>query len=426
MKNRLSSPIVIVGMGISGEAALKLLLSAGYSRNEIFTFDDKSKADLNTAELVVKLSPKTLVVSPGYPLATGWIQSLKATGSLITNEISISIPYLENEKWIGVTGSVGKSTTVALLGEAIKVVDRNAFVGGNFGTPLAEYVHQVLDKKRDRADWGVLELSSYQLENYSGPLLDWAVLTYLTANHLERYQSKEEYYDTKLNILKWIKKGALINEQGGDLKNYLNTLQSNWHWVNSNLPELQVLELAKARMLGSHNQDNLAIAAKLGLEEGWPKTAFEAMKNYAGLSHRMENIGTFKDILFINDSKATTIESVLTAVNGILAQFPKTNSLHLLLGGKDKNLPWEDLGPLAKNIQIKPVFFGACGTLAKSKSNLTGPSFEKLNEGVDYIRNKAQAGDIVMLSPGGTSLDEFKNFEDRGTKFAEYVKRSFT
>jgi UDP-N-acetylmuramoylalanine--D-glutamate ligase len=136
----------------------------------------------------------------------------------------------------------------------------------------------------------------------------------------------------------------------------------------------------------------------------------------------MENLGRVKNVLFINDSKATTIESVKTAVTGILSQFPKCENLFLLVGGKDKNLPWEDLNSLGKFPQVQFIFFGQCGELAKNKSLLSGPVFKSLETAFAHIQNKLVANSIVLLSPGGTSLDQFKNFEERGNYFKLLVK----
>jgi len=425
----LRTPIAIVGMGKSGEAAKRLLLLAGFSENDLVTFDGK----LSTAhfsdphKMMQEARPKTLVVSPGVPLVSPWLMEARNEGVTITSEISLACDCLENEKIMGVTGSVGKSTTVSILGAGLEAFSKTGFVGGNLGTPVSEYAADILAGKKSRADWLVLELSSYQLENCAGLELDFSAITYLTANHLERYESLEQYYATKWAMLMITKGKMFLNASGGDLVNYSKNAPKNDKAVivSYNDPILQSLDLAKAQLIGVHNQDNLALAASMALAAGWPPSAIEGMKSFKGLDHRLENVGEFKGIRFINDSKATALDSVSIAVHAAAGSRQKEGTLYVLLGGKDKSLPWEVLSDLEKIPQTSFLFFGQCRDIAQTKSKLKGPSFAQLNEALDAVFSKAQKGDTVLLSPGGTSLDEFKNFEDRGHFFKKKVAEFF-
>lgn len=422
----LKTPIAIIGMGKSGEAARRLLLLSGLDSQSVLTFDGKlASADFNDPEMLMKAAqPKTLVVSPGVPLATPWIQKAQASGIKITSEISLACSYLASEKVVGVTGSVGKSTTVSLLGAGLQNFSKDSFVGGNLGTPFAEYVSDVLEKKRPRAEWIVLELSSYQLENCENLKLDFSAITYFTSNHLERYENLEHYYGTKWKILSLTKKAMFLNKEGGDLVEYF---KSNGHSeqvqvISKKDPFLASYHLEKALLIGQHNQDNLALAATLALVAGWPPSAIEGMKSFKGLVHRLENVGTFKGIRFINDSKATAMDSVLIAATAAHDTLANSGRLFLLLGGRDKNLPWQDLVPLKNFKGVEPIFFGECRDIAQKKSFLDGPSFAHLNEALQYTFKNVKSGDTVLLSPGGTSLDEFKSFEDRGNFFKRNVE----
>ena len=145
------------------------------------------------------------------------------------------------------------------------------------------------------------------------------------------------------------------------------------------------------------------------------------MTRYRGLPHRLEFVVEVNGVTFVNDSKATAMESVLVAVSGCLENISAQGRVYLLLGGKDKNLPWEELSVFATNEKIIPVFFGACGELAQQKSGLSGERFEKLGSGINFCQKRSKPGDIVLLSPGGTSLDEFRNFEERGDFFKTIV-----
>lgn len=421
-------PIAVVGLGLSGNAALRLLHANGVRPKDICTFDEKAPADYSDPQkMLAEREPRTLVVSPGYPLSKPWIKDFKEHGGIVTSELALALHYITEERIIGVTGAVGKSTVVSLLEAGLKKFSPDSFVGGNIGRPLADYAADLTARKRPPAPWVVLELSSYQLENCGNLHCEFAALTYLTPNHMERYAGLSEYYDIKWELVRRTQKAVVLNLQGGELAKYARGKKESAQllWTDQNDEELTYLELERAQLLGSHNQDNLAVAAKLAREAGWPISAFEGMKEFSGLPHRMENLGLRAQIRFVNDSKATTMESVKTAAMGIYEQMDKKQQLILLLGGKDKDLPWQELVALKKIQKLRPVFFGAVGRHAQELSALEGPVYPNLAAAVKHVKEIARAGDTVLLSPGGTSLDEFKNFEERGLAFADLVKRLF-
>ena len=425
----LKTPVAIVGMGKSGEAAKRLLLADGYSESDIVTFDGKlpTAQVSDPQELLNKVKPQTLVVSPGFPLATAWVQEAKNSGTKITSELSLACACLETEKLIGVTGSVGKSTTVSILGAGLAAFSKTGFVGGNLGIPFSEYAAEVLEGKRPRADWAVIELSSYQLENCEGLELDYSAITYFTPNHMERYSNLEEYYETKWRILTLTKNKLFLNSHGGDLVAYANKKSApNVAVVDKAHKSLAAHQLEKADLIGSHNQDNLALAATIATAANWPQSAIEGMKKFKGLAHRLENLGEISGIRFINDSKATAMDSVMIAVQAAMESLAAGKTFFVLLGGKDKNLPWEQLGDLKKYSNTQFVFFGQCRDIAQNKSGLSGKSFEKLEGALKEVVTNAKKEDIVLLSPGGTSLDEFKSFEDRGEFFKKKIRELVT
>lgn len=421
LKN-LKTPIAIVGLGKSGNSALNLLKAAGFSDSDLLTYDDKDPAAqfCQAADIIAK-NPQTLVVSPGVPLVTAWIQNLLKGGAHLTSEISLTAGLLTTEKVIGITGSVGKSTVTSILGVGAVADDENSFVGGNLGTPFCQYGLSLLAGKTP-AKWVILELSSYQLENCKGLDLDYSAITFLSPNHLERYENLEQYYHTKLKITAITKSLCVINQSSTDAVQFSKMSSCPVKLVNAknNLSDEQVEKIA---LIGQHNHDNFAVAQELGKAAGFKATSLEHMYQFKGLAHRLENIGVVNGVTYVNDSKATAMDSVLVATEGCLEKVSEKNALHLLLGGKDKNLPWEQLTILKDEKRIQFVFFGACGDLAKEKSKLTGPSFKSLNAALDYVLTVEKPGDIVLLSPGGTSLDEFKNFEDRGHFFTKKVIR---
>lgn len=421
-------PFAIIGMGLTGEATLKMLLSAGVSRNQIKTFDEKNLADYSDPEILLKeFSPKTLIVSPGVPLSSLWIKNAQKKGLKIRSELELATYFLTSESVIGITGSIGKSTTTALLYEAAKKEDAHAFVGGNFGIPLAHYVDGLMHGK-PKAKYVILELSSFQLENYSNLNAKIGIVTYLSANHLERYDNQAHYFETKLKLLEKTNELAICNLRGGSLSKMEKELKArfpNLKFSFVDRKDFSSQENRRPSLVGDHNLDNLAMAYAVAEHLKWSANSRLAMLSFRGLSHRLENVGTFKEILFLNDSKSTTIDSVLEAVQSIKDENKFSGKIHLLLGGKDKNLPWENLSSLKENDRFQFHFFGQYGKSAQEKTQLGGSLSARLGDCLNQLKNHLSAGDIVLLSPGGTSLDEFKSFGDRGDYFKNWVLSEF-
>lgn len=417
LKQKIKTPIVVVGLGKSGLAAEQFLITAGFLKSDVYTFDEKSDSQLKSWEQIQNLTVGTLVVSPGVPLQSANIQNLKKMGWEITSEINLACTVLTDEIVIGITGSVGKSTVTSILGAGAVVEDPHVFVGGNLGTPFCEYAISILENK-PKARYVVLELSSYQLENCADLKLKFSAITYLSANHLERYASLDQYYLTKCHIGQMTTNLCVLNSASADLMKYKSQIPG--------LTEVTTMKSQKINLIGKHNLENYFVAATLAEKCGWSSKSFQAMQEFRGLAHRLETVGEFKGILFINDSKATAMDSVLVAVGAALEKTKNDSKLFLLLGGKDKNLPWEQLQVLSSHKNIQIVFFGQCGPIAHDKSKLEGIVLNKLSEALSHIFQQAHNADVVLLSPGGTSLDEFKNFEERGNVFKEIVAQHYS
>lgn len=418
---KLLSPIVIVGMGKSGKAALELLLALNYPRKEIICLDEgREKADYkDSATLLKAIKPATLVVSPGVPLSKGWIEEQKQRGCVITSEINIAASILQEEKIIGVTGSLGKSTVSALLKEGLDKIGEKCFIGGNFGEPLASYALKKLKEKK-AVKWIILELSSFQLENCKDLSCDISLITHLTSNHLDRYKSLGDYYNTKLNILNCTKQKTFALAPGEDLYKHAQkvSLDKKIDWINEDKLNLSKEELAKIKMLGEQAKKNISLAIHIGNFYEWNSEFKRAILSFSGLAHRLENLGEKNGVLFVNDSKSTNISSVTAAV--ITLSNMNRKKVWLLLGGLDKNLPWHTLKLPKGNIKI--IFFGKDGEKIKKLSSMDGLSYKTLCAALEALPSLYERGDAVLLSPGGSSLDEFKNFEERGNFFREKVK----
>lgn len=433
LKTQIQPPVIIVGLARSGLAAQKLLLASGFEDKDIITYDEhrpeaqiKSEADLETLANI-----KTAVISPGVPLSKSFVKKWRQLGVHITSEINLALSLVTTEKIIGITGSLGKSTITSIIGAGIQSFDKNAFVGGNLGTPFCEYALNLIKNPSARAEWIVLELSSYQLENVDLLQLDYSLITFFSPNHLERYTCLNEYYQTKWGILDRTNSRVILNENGGDLKAFALSSRSNKIlWSGANAAFLKSLDLENAALIGKHNQDNLVMAATLGHECGFPKSYFEAIVHFKGLKHRLENLGIKRGVMFINDSKATTIDSVKAAVTATEESFPDL-PVYLLLGGRDKKLPWSELMPFTVDPRLHLYFFGEHGSTIKQTLHSNGPEFKTLKALLSYlatelfpdnsdphpIKNSEKKNDpkaIVLFSPGGVSQDEFSSFEDRG------------
>ncbi len=459
---KLPPPYLIVGLGKSGLAAQRLLLAAGIPKSSIASFDEKSGADFNDPQIALNtIRPRTLVVSPGYHLKKPWLIEAKANGLVITSEISLAQFFLSSEKRIGVTGSVGKSTICALLGYAFEKISESVLVCGNFGYPLADYAADLIQGKTSLRKWLVIELSSYQLENCDGLSLDCGTLASLTPNHLERYLTKPHYYASKLQIFRITTGFKICGTRSPGLFSFFNELAQGMHqqalfdmgfqgidFLNelvlaeeqgllpsvgaANLSfgqkffdlirsrDIDLPTITDSKLIGPHNIINLLVCMCVFRSFGFAEKADAALLQYPGLPHRLENLGEKKHVLFINDSKATTLESVVTAAETLLQSYPDRSGW-LLVGGRDKNLPWEELKNLQSRSQLRFVFFGECGALAQQKCQISGVVFPKLKSALDYLSAELKPGDVVLLSPGGTSLDEFKNFEERGDFFKNWV-----
>lgn len=432
-----AKPFGILGFGISGKATFELLKEIGIQESEILIADaNESAATLSRAQLLDRA--KTLFVSPGVPLNNADLFAYRSKGGRITSELTLAAHFLREEKIIAVTGSLGKSTLTSLIYEGLRSYNSNCFAGGNLGTPLARYVLTKLRQKQT-APWLVLELSSYQLENCEGLVADYSLITYLAPNHLERYQDLNHYYDTKWALVARTKHKVFLNIKGGDLKDYAkkkieSESPSNLRaisWVNTEVnPLIEKYQLQDNQMVGSHNKQNITFAAALLSEMGAPPEAFKALRSFKGLAHRLENLGVRLQRRWINDSKSTTITSVLSAVQSCLQDQQRnflanlsntTPGLTVFIGGKDKNLPWEQLNVLKGTEDLKFVFFGEVGELAKKASGLSGEYFAKLEAALFAGFKLSEPGDTLLLSPGGASQDEFKSFEERGDFFRAWV-----
>lgn len=412
----------ILGFGKSGKSAYKLLKSLGY--NEIDIFDDGKDSGYPPVMEYVDIYDKT-VVSPGIDRAR-----YDNIPSKITSEIELAYDAMDDDaKIIAITGTNGKSTTTHLTAQILNKAGIKATACGNIGLPFGEAVE---DKN---IEVFVVELSSFQIELLNRFAAQSACIINVTQDHMDRYGNMTAYYEAKLKLLKFIPQDGLflagvdkIIKKDGENYKFLSK------YIDKDLavfPKLtnKVLDFGSFNvdtsyfnLYGHHNLINLSFA--LGLASSianFEGDVTKYIKGLTGMPHRTEVVGHFRGVAWINDSKGTNVDSVVTALESA------TKPTYLLIGGRDKKSDYTPLAPLINKSVTNICYFGEAAELIKGQLSTLieakESSFSSLEEAVKYCAETAEEGATVLLSPACTSFDEFKNYEDRGEKFASFVKK---
>jgi UDP-N-acetylmuramoylalanine--D-glutamate ligase len=388
-----------------------------------------------------------LCISGGVPLALPIVKEAMKRGIPLSNDTQTFLEVVPC-KTIGITGSAGKTTTTTLVGEMAKLshdgesqIVNRAYVGGNIGDPLINYVD---DMKAN--DIAILEISSFQLELMTISPNISAILN-ITPNHLDRHGTMEAYTNTKARILEFQNdkntailghddkgawslrnkvKGKLLTFSLYDLDEglsgaYLHDGLLNLRDGNAYLP-LMLRE--KIQLRGDHNVANILAAFTIGHAAGFKLDGMlEAVEKFRGVPHRLELVRELHGVRWYNDSIATAPERSMAAILAF------DGPIVLMLGGRDKNLPWQDIAKLIHQRVDHVVVFGEAAELiqkavlaVKEARSVDLHRVNDLKEAVLKAAEIASAGDIVLLSPGGTSYDAFKDFEERGEFFRKWVQ----
>jgi UDP-N-acetylmuramoylalanine--D-glutamate ligase len=404
-------------------------------------------------------------ISGGVPIDLPIVREAQLRGIEITNDSQIFLEVCPC-RVIGITGSAGKTTTTILVGliaqAAIEELGRNAirnqkignvlekdsdvWVGGNIGSPLLSRV----DKMKP-TDLAVMELSSFQLEvMYRSPEI--AAILNITPNHLDRHKTMQAYSSAKARILQFqtpqdiavlnqddpgawgmkdLTKGRLVTfstrKSSGAYDNVFFDSHSNSINVEfksaEKREEIQVIDRDEIPMRGDHNLHNVMGACAISWAAELPVSAMvSGIKRFSGIPHRLEFVRTWGGGEWYNDSIATAPERAIAAINSF------TEPMILLAGGKDKNLPWDGFAYLVCQRVKHLILFGeAAGIISdavarhQKGSELTVTYCSGLKEAVLAAADKISDGDVVLLAPGGTSFDEFRDFEDRGEAYKKWV-----
>lgn len=383
-----------------------------------------------------------LCLSGGIPLDLTIVQEAIRRGIPLSSdaqEFLRACPALV----VGITGSAGKTTTTALTGALIRAAGFTTWVGGNIGNPLLDDLPSI--QPTDRV---VMELSSFQLDLMTLSPQVAAVLN-ITPNHLDRHKTMEAYINAKANIVRYqrAEDWAILGYDEPNARN-LHTLTpaqvaffSLSHepvtgtWLRGETllarwrgTEREICRRADIPLRGLHNVQNVLAASALAIAAGAPVESLrEVIRTFEGVPHRLEVVRTLRGVTWINDSIATAPERVLAALRAF------DEPLVLLAGGRDKQLPWEDFAREAvQRVRVIITFGEAAGLIeghlrrawtssAASATLETLLRVETLDEAVQAAARLAHAGEVVLLSPGGTSFDAFQDFAARGEHFRALV-----
>jgi UDP-N-acetylmuramoylalanine--D-glutamate ligase len=393
-------------------------------------------------------------LSGGVPTTIPIVKEAQRRGIALSNDTQIFMEVAPC-RTVGITGSAGKTTTTALVGEMAQAAFgdetgakfRKAFVGGNIGDPLINHVGQM---KAD--DLAILEISSFQLEQMSVSPNVAAVLN-ITPNHLDRHGTMEAYTAAKKRILDFqsAQDRAILSRDDAGAWQLRSAVKGELHtfgmgqfagpgdgtyyddgvlYLLDRGVDIPLLRREQIQLRGDHNVQNVLAAFAIGHAAGLPLDAMlNATEAFRGVAHRLELVRELDNVRWYDDSIATAPERVAAAVTAF------DEPLVLLLGGRDKDLPWQDLAQLVCRRVDHVVLFGEAAGKIRDALSAAGAtsgnadrrpysleSVTRLREAVERARSVAEPGDVVLLSPGGTSYDEFKDFEERGERFRTWVQ----
>lgn len=435
--------VLVVGLGKTGRATIKFLLmqEASVTLTEHQKKIDVPK-DFFERGVVVEtgghqietfIKQDLIVVSPGVPLLVRPIIEAQARGVKVISEIELAYKYL-NAPLIGVTGTNGKTTTTALLQHIFKVSGKDVFAGGNIGTPLIEYV-----SSRQKADYVIAEVSSFQLECIKDFKPYISVLLNLTEDHLDRYASFEDYVHAKSRIFMNQEKTdtAVLNFDDLHVRMLARKIKADPFFFStkgylakgayyngalrfSRGGDEKISVSAKDVLLrGDHNKENMLAASSVAFLCGLPpENIRRALLTFSGLPHRMEFVDVVNGISFFNDSKGTNVGACIKSLESL------NSPILLIAGGKDKGGSYQPLKDIIKRKVKSLILIGEAKKRMAQELGSAVPTLtaDSLEQAVQAAFDRAGNEDTVLFSPACSSFDMFKNYEQRGECFKNLVR----
>lgn len=438
--------ITVIGIGISNLPLIKYLVSLGAN---VTACDRRSAEDLgeNYTELeklgvkfnlgdgyLNNLSGDMIFKTPGMRYDVPELLKAKENGSIVTSEMEVFFEVCPSHI-IAVTGSDGKTTTTTLIHKMMTDAGYKTWLGGNIGNPLLTDTEKMKEN-----DWVILELSSFQLHTMrKSPEI--AVITNISPNHLDMHKDYKEYIDAKKNIMLYQNEGDTLivnadNQVTADIGKSANGAVKYFSrngmadiYLDGNIIKrgiVEILNIKDIKIPGMHNVENYmaAIAAVSGLVS--KEVIVNVAKTFGGVEHRIELVRTLDGVKYYNSS----IDSSPNRTINTLRVFP--NKVIMIAGGKDKGIPYDEIGPaLAEHVKVL-ILIGATSDKIQealdAEINKTGNGKDieviratSYEDAVNTARSKAHDGDVVLLSPASTSFDIFRNFEERGNLFKKIV-----
>ena len=438
--------ITVIGIGISNMPLIKYLAELGA---DVTACDRRTKEDLgdNYTELekfgiqfrlgdgyLDNLSGDIIFKTPGMRFDVPQLLEAKANGSIVTSEMEVFFDVCPSHI-IAVTGSDGKTTTTTLIHKMMTKAGYTTWLGGNIGNPLLTDTEKM---KED--DWVILELSSFQLHTMrKSPEI--AVITNISPNHLDMHKDYQEYIDAKKNIMLYQREGnilvvnadnevtAKIGKEAKGAVRYFSRQDTADVYLDGDTIKrgnVEVLNINDIKIPGMHNVENYmtAIAAVSGLVDD--DVIVDIAKTFGGVEHRIELVRILDGVRYYNSS----IDSSPNRTINTLRVFPE--KVIMIGGGKDKGIPYDELGPALAAYVKTLVLIGATSDKIEESLNAEiqrtgkGKNIEVIRaasyeDAVNQARSRAQEGDVVILTPASTSFDLFRNFEERGNLFKKIV-----
>jgi UDP-N-acetylmuramoylalanine--D-glutamate ligase len=405
-----AGPYLVVGLARSGLAAARMLRDHG----EVLGCDrgrpdvpPDLAAELDSDGLELLERAAVVVKSPGVPGDAPVIAAARELGMPVMGELELAWRLLPN-RFVAVTGTNGKTTTVELLGAIWREAGLAVAVAGNVGTPLASLVGEL-----DDAATVVCEVSSFQSEDSVDFAPDTAVLLNLTEDHLDRHGSFEAYRHAKLSLFARQRADQLaIAPEGFELPGRARR-------IDFGDPAQLPLPPEQIRLRGPHNLENAMAASAAALANGVSGAAVaSALRNFAGIPHRLEEVGLVDGVLYVNDSKATNVESAVRAVESF------DGGVHAILGGSLKGGDFKGLRQaVATRCRSCYLIGQAAAQLARDLEH-TGVPLRRSGDLETAMREAtaaARPGEVVLLSPACASYDQFRDYERRGDRFRALV-----
>ena len=372
------------------------------------------------------LTADLIVASPGIALAHPSLSAAADAGVEIVGDIELFCREAQ-APIIAITGSNGKSTVTSLVGEMAKAAGLNVGVGGNIGLPAL----MLLDPERELY---VLELSSFQLETTSSLRAVAATILNVTEDHMDRYPlGLQQYRAAKLRVYENAR-ACIVNADdaltmpvrgaddrcisfGVDVGDYHLNRQQGETWLR--VKGEKVLNVKEMKISGQHNYSNALAALALADAAGLPRaSSLKALTTFTGLAHRFQQVLEHNGVRWINDSKATNVGSTEAALNGLQLD----GTLYLLLGGDGKSADFTPLSRYLTGDNVRLYCFGRDGAQLAALRPDVAVQTETMEQAMRQIAPQVLPGDMVLLSPACASLDQFKNFEQRGDVFARLAK----